>query len=297
MAGIKEIRNRIVSVTNTQKITSAMKMVSAAKLRKAQTRVIQMRPYSSKLHEIVGNLSSSVNPEDNPFLEKREIKKVLIVVISANSGLCGAFNSNIAKSAISLAKAKYKELLATNSVDFIAIGKKGGEQLKVKGYEPLAILFEIFNDLDFEKSNIVAESITEGFLTKEYDAVDIVYNKFINAASQEIITQRLLPICQESIVEEVKHSSHNYNADFIFEPSKIEIVNEIIPKTIKTLVYQALIESFASEQGARMTAMHQATDNAGTLLRALKIQYNKARQTSITNEILEIVSGATALNG
>lgn len=297
MAGIKEIRTRIVSVTNTQKITSAMKMVSAAKLRKAQTKALQMRPYSSKMHEIVLSLSAGIDSEDNVFLQKRDIKKVLVVAVASNGGLCGAFNANIAKKGIALVNSKYKSQVENGSVDFFAIGKKGAEQLKSRGFAPIKTEVDIFADINFETISALAGAITQSFVAKEYDAVEIIYNKFLNAASQEVITSQLLPIDPSQEIATNPKSKNKYKSDFIFEPSKEQIVDEIIPRTLKTQIFQALLESFASEHGARMTAMHKATDNAGTLLRDLKIEYNKARQSSITNEILEIVSGANALGG
>ncbi len=288
MANLKEIRVRISSVTSTRQITSAMKMVSASKLRKAQNAILQMRPYAEKLHEILIQLSSSLDETtDNIYGQQHEPKKVLIVAVASNKGLCGAFNANVVKKAIDLSKTVYKD----NNVDFWAIGKRASDLLKYKGYNLIDNSNELFNNLKYENVELFAQQLMELFIEGEYDRIDFVYNKFKNAAVQVLIHEQFLPI----VIEEGKVDKEELNKDYIFEPSKEFIVNELIPRSLKTQVFKALLDSYASEHGARMTAMHLATDNAGELLDELKLTYNKARQSSITSEILEIVSGAEAL--
>jgi F-type H+-transporting ATPase subunit gamma len=291
MAGIKEIRTRIASVTSTRKITSAMKMVSAAKLRKAQNAVIQMRPYSQKLDEIYKNVSSGLDSvDDNVYGRKGNVEKVAIILVTSNSGLCGAFNTNVAKQAVILAKEKYSYQLAQGWVDFYCVGKKGAEQLKSRGFTSTENFNYLLEKLSYEKVAETAVRFMDAFEQKKYDSIEIIYNKFKNAASQVLHTEHFLPI------EQKKGFDVSTN-DYIFEPSKSTILKELIPKTLKIKFYNAILESIASEHGARMTAMHKATDNATEFLKALKLEYNKARQASITNEILEIVSGANALKG
>lgn len=290
MAGIKEIRNRIASVSSTQKITNAMKMVSAAKLRKAQQAVLQMRPYSEKLHEILQNVSSGLeSSEGNVYARERETNKVLIVAVASNSGLCGGFNSNIGKTIVSLINSEYKSA----QVDVLAMGKKVCDSLKNKGIVPKKSITDIYDRLVYDEAAKIASELMKEFAKGTYDKVIIVYNKFKNAATQIITTVQYLPIVQE---ETENRDTSNFNYDYIFEPNKEYIVNELIPKSLKVQFYSILLDSYASEHGARMTAMHKATDNAGELLKALRLQYNKARQAAITNELNEIVSGASALN-
>ena len=294
MASIKEIRIRIVSVTSTMKITSAMKMVSAAKLRKAQNAVMQMRPYAQKLGEIFENISSGLDSVDDlVYARQRMIDKVAIVVITSNGGLCGAFNTNVVKQAILLAKDKYANQLELGNVHFYCIGKKGAEQLKSRGYKVTEAFNDLYTKMSYEKVSTVATKFMDMFVAGSYDSVELVYNKFKNAGSQALTTEQFLP------VDVTSKSKDNVaiNNDYIFEPSKEFIVKELIPKSLRIKFYRSLLESIASEHGARMTAMHKATDNAGSFLKALKLEYNKARQASITNEILEIVSGANALKG
>jgi len=294
MASIKEIRIRIVSVTSTMKITSAMKMVSAAKLRKAQNAVQQMRPYAQKLNEIFENISSGLDSVDDlVFARQRSIEKVAIVVVTSNGGLCGAFNTNVVKQAIVLAKEKYAIQLELGNVHFYCIGKKGAEQLKSRGYQVTESFNDLYTKLSFEKVSLIATSFMDKFLTNEYDSIELVYNKFKNAGSQALTTEQFLPV---DVTSKSKGKT-GLSSDYIFEPSKEFIVTELIPKSLRIKFYRILLESIASEHGARMTAMHKATDNAGAFLKALKLEYNKARQASITNEILEIVSGANALKG
>ena len=289
MAGIKEIRNRIASVASTQKITSAIKMVSAAKLRKAQQAVLQMRPYSDKLQEILQNVSNGLESnEGNPYSVVRPQNKVLIVAVASNSGLCGGFNSSIGKTVVTLAQNDY----AGCNVDVFAIGKKVADSMKSKGIVPKKVFAEIFDKLTYDESTKISSELMESFASGAYDKIVVVYNKFKNAATQIITTSQYLPIEQTEA-----STSKKINYDYIFEPNKEYIVNELIPKSLRTQFYNVLLESFASEHGARMTAMHKATDNASELLKELKIEYNKARQAAITNELNEIVSGANALKG
>ncbi|MEM9679145.1 MAG: ATP synthase F1 subunit gamma [Bacteroidota bacterium] len=285
MANLKEIRNRISSVSSTMQITSAMKMVSAAKLKKAQDAITAMRPYANKLTELLQSLSATLDGDSgSKFAEQREVSKVLIVAIASNRGLCGAFNSNIIKEVTRLGKDKYTD----QEVSYLTIGKKANDALSKTG-NVIANKSEVFDDLTFDNVAEIAEMIMGKFVEGEYDKVELVYNKFKNAATQIVMTEQFLPIVP---MEE----DTNVNLDYIFEPSKEDIVETLIPKSLKTQLYKSVRDSFASEHGARMTAMHKATDNATELRNQLKLTYNKARQAAITNEILEIVSGAEALN-
>ena len=285
MANLKEIRNRISSVSSTMQITSAMKMVSAAKLKKAQDAITAMRPYAEKLTEILQSLSASMEGEiGGEFTAQREIKKVLIVAITSNRGLCGAFNTNVIKQVKVVA-----DSYAGKQVDVFAIGKKGNDVLGKTG-SVIANKSEVFDALTFENVAAISELLTEKFISGDYDKIEIVYNQFKNAATQIVQTEQFLPLAP--VVGAATASS-----DYIFEPSKEEIVLTLIPKSLKTQLYKAIRDSFASEHGARMTAMHKATDNATELRNQLKLTYNKARQAAITNEILEIVGGAEALKG
>lgn len=285
MANLKEIRNRIASVSSTMQITSAMKMVSAAKLKKAQDAITAMRPYANKLTELLQSLSATLDADSgSKYSTQREVKKVLIVAITSNRGLCGAFNSNIIKEVAKLTSQKY----GSQDVSYLVIGKKANDAFK-KSKRIIANKSNVFDDLTFENVSEIAELLMEKFVAGEFDKIEIVYNKFKNAATQEIMNEQFLPIVP---VE----GNANLNLDYIFEPSKVEIVEQLIPKSLKTQLYKSIRDSFASEHGARMTAMHKATDNATELRDQLKLTYNKARQASITNEILEIVGGAEALN-
>ena len=287
MANLKEIRNRIASVSSTMQITSAMKMVSAAKLKKAQDAITAMRPYANKLTELLQNLSATLDGDNGSiFASTREVNKVLVVAISSNRGLAGAFNSNIVKECKNIATETYSQ----KQVDFITIGKKATDILS-KEFTVIENNNAIFDDLTFENNAKIPQELMDLFAKKEYDKIVLVYNKFKNAATQIVTTEQFLPI---SAVQEEKATTV---ADYIFEPSKEKIVEELIPKSLKTQLFKALRDSVASEHGARMTAMHKATDNATELRDALKLQYNKARQAAITNEILEIVGGAEALAG
>ena len=286
MPNLKEIRSRITSVGSTMQITSAMKMVSAAKLKRAQDAITQMRPYSNKLTDLLQSLSSSLDgSENNQYSDSREVKKLLIVPITSNRGLCGGFNSYIIKSVKSIIEKQNKN----RDVEILSIGKKSSEHFTKNGYKMFSVHDEVYNDLTFENISKIAETIINKFLSKEFDKVVLVYNQFKNAATQIIMNENYLPIdntAQES----------TQTVDYISEPNQTEIVKELIPKSLKTQLFKAVLDSHAAEHGARMTAMHKATDNAAELKKELTLTYNKARQAAITGEILEIVGGAEALN-
>ena len=284
MANLKEIRNRIASIGSTMQITSAMKMVSAAKLKKAQDAIIQMRPYANKLTELLQNLSSNTDTVESPYLIKREVKNVLIVAITSNRGLCGGFNSNVIKETIRISKTDY----ADKNVILFTVGKKGNDFLK-KQFKVLSNHNEVYDHLTFANVSLISESLMNLYASAQFDKIIIVYNQFKNAATQLLQAEQFLPIVP-------KATQGNTAVNYIFEPNQADIVAELIPKSLKIQLYKAIRDSFASEHGARMTAMHKATDNATELRDALKLSYNKARQASITNEILEIVGGAEALN-
>jgi F-type H+-transporting ATPase subunit gamma len=286
MANLKEIRNRITSVSSTMQITSAMKMVSAAKLKKAQDAITAMRPYAEKLTELLQNLSSTLDGDvGGEYTTQREVKKVLMVAITSNRGLCGAFNSNVIK------EVKIRsEYYAGKQVDVFAIGKKGNDILS-KTLSVVDNQSAVFDNLTFDNVTKIAETLTQKFVSGEYDRIELVYNQFKNAATQIVQTEQFLPLAP------IKSDKPASTGDYIFEPSKEEIVLTLIPKSLKTQLYKGIRDSFASEHGARMTAMHKATDNATELRDQLKLTYNKARQAAITNEILEIVGGAEALKG
>jgi F-type H+-transporting ATPase subunit gamma len=284
MANLKEIRNRIASIGSTMKITSAMKMVSAAKLKKASDAIVQMRPYSNKLTELLQNLSATLDSDDGGvYTKQKEINKVLIVAITSNRGLCGGFNSAVIKKVVSLAQTKY----AGKEVSIITIGKKGNDILR-KGFNIFKFESDLYDDLTFENASPIALELMDEFAKGSFDHIDLVYNRFKNAATQILTDEQYLPIIPSA---EGKQS----NTDYIFEPNKAEIVEGLIPKSLKIQLYKAIRDSYASEHGARMTAMHKATDNATELRDDLLLAYNKARQAAITNEILEIVGGAEAL--
>ena len=288
MANLKEIRNRISSVSSTMQITSAMKMVSAAKLKKAQDAITAMRPYANTLSTLIQNLSSALEGDfQNPYTQVRENKKVLLVAITSNRGLCGAFNANIIKKTRQLIETTY----AQSSVSLITIGKKGSEILLKTG-KVQSRHDALLDDLNYENTAQMAQSIMDQFAQQEVDEVVFIYNQFKNAATQIVEVEPFLPIIPNQSDEK-----STTQADYIFEPEKVEIVNQLLPKSLKIQLFKALRDSMASEHGARMTAMHKATDNATELRDQLKLTYNKARQAAITNEILEIVGGAEALNG
>jgi F-type H+-transporting ATPase subunit gamma len=285
MANLKEIRNRISSVSSTMQITSAMKMVSAAKLKKAQDAITAMRPYSNKLTELLQSLSATLDADSgSKYAAQRTVSNVLVVAITSNRGLCGAFNSNIIKQTQNLISNVY----ADKNVSVLAIGKKANDAFS-KQDRVIANKSEVFDDLTFDNVAAIAELLMEKFVTGEFDKIELIYNNFKNAATQIVMTEQFLPIVPVD-------GDTDVNLDYLFEPSKEEIVETLIPKSLKTQLYKGIRDSFASEHGARMTAMHKATDNATELRDQLKLTYNKARQASITNEILEIVGGAEALN-
>lgn len=285
MANLKEIRNRINSVSSTMQITSAMKMVSAAKLKKAQDAITAMRPYAEKLTELIQNISSTLEGDaSGVYAEQREVQKVLLVVITSNRGLCGAFNANVIKATRNLIDGVY----AGKQVDVLTIGKKGND-IVGKTEKVFANRSDLFDALTFVNVEAVAQQIMDAFVEGSYDKVELIYNQFKNAATQVVLTEQFLPL------KPIEKTS-NVSVDYIYEPSKEEIIMNLIPTSLKTQLFKAVLDSNAAEHGARMTAMHKATDNAKDLRDQLKLTYNKARQAAITNEILEIVGGAEALN-
>lgn len=292
MGSLKEIKNRITSISSTMQITSAMKMVSAAKLKRAQDAITQMRPYAEKLQEILENVSATLDLSENAYSHQREVKNVYILAITSNRGLCGGFNNNIVKKVNAILNEKYQGC----NTKIIAVGKKANDAFKRSEMnfrpEVAGAPEDMFNDLTFERSADLASFLMDEFANENVDKVVVVYNKFKNAAVQEVMEEQLLPIVSKETEE-----NNTPVADYIFEPSKKEIVEDLIPKSLKIQFFKALLDSHASEHGARMTAMHKATDNASELKRNLTLEYNKARQAAITNEILEIVGGAEALNG
>ena len=285
MSGLKESRNRISSVSSTMQITNAMKMVSAAKLKKAQDSISATLPYSDKLSELIKSISASLDSsESNPLFEKREIKKPLLIVITSNKGLCGGFNSNIIKEVYSLAS-NY----GTNTPDLLTIGKKGNDILSKK-LNVISSHKEVYDNFSYSIVKGIADDVMKRFENEEYDEVVLVYNHFKNAATQIITKEQYLPILDNS------ETNASVSGDYIFEPNRVKILDELIPKSLAIQLFKAISDSIAGEHGARMTTMHKATDNASELRDDLKLTYNKARQTAITNEILEIVGGAEALN-
>ena len=296
MAGLKEVRIRIASVKSTQQITNAMKMVAASKLRKAQTAIIKLRPYAAKLRDILQNLSATIdNSDENVFSQERNPEKILLVVIASNRGLCGAFNSNVIKMALSLTATTYRQQFSQNNVSFITIGRKATEYFRKRKFNVIESHDELFDQLTFDNASVHAEKMMKSFAGKEYDRIDLIYNQFKIAAVQRLIVEQYLPIAPVQASAQVPATK--VESDYIFEPDKETIVRELIPKNLRIQLFKAVLDSFASEQGARMTAMQKATENAKDLLRDLNISYNKARQNAITNAILEIVSGAEALKG
>ena len=289
---LKEVRNRIKSVQSTQQITKAMKMVSAAKLRRAQDAITQLRPYSQKLQEMLSNIVSNAEAgSDGALTEERSPEKVLIVLITSDRGLCGGFNANLIKLAKLTIEEKYATQRKKGNVTIWNIGKKGYESMKKQGYNAHDEYKDIFLDLKFEHVQTAAQAAMEAFKTREFDVVEIVYSEFKNAATQQFHLERFLPI------EKVEPKAGAAKADFIFEPNKEQLMAELMPKILNTQLYKAVLDSNASEHGARMTAMDKASENANELLKSLKISYNRARQAAITTELTEIVSGAAALQG
>lgn len=294
MPNLKEVRNRITSVNSTKQITSAMKLVSAAKLKKAQDAITRMRPYANKLKEILSNLSQSMDASEGIYSRQREVKNVLLVVVTSNRGLCGAFNANVIKKANQVIETTYAKQLAEGKVQVITIGKKATSFFsKKQGVELLSSHDELFGSLTFEAVIPIAEKAMKLFAEGKVDKVEFIYNQFKSAGTQLVTQEQFLPVLPPASGEK----SNAAGQDYIFEPSKSEIVENLIPLSLKTQFFKVLLDSHAAEHGARMTAMHKATDNATELLRNLKLSYNKARQAAITNEILEIVAGAEALKG
>ncbi|PTN10518.1 ATP synthase F1 subunit gamma [Mangrovibacterium marinum] len=292
MASLKEIRTRISSVKTTRQVTSAMKMVSAAKLKKAQDAIIHFRPYADKLHGIMQTLSSSLEDmEESVYTLQREPDNVLVVLVTSNRGLCGGFNSSISKIAIEMVEARYSRQLRQKKLSFLTVGKQGEKYLKARNYPVGEQANGLFEDLSYESVSVFAQKLMDDFTSGKYDRIELVYNEFKNAAVQFCRTEQFLPVEQESGNKSVG------NQNFIFEPSMEEIVHELIPHSLKIQLFKAFLDSNAAEHGARMTAMHKATDNASELIKELTLTFNKARQTAITNEILEVTNGAEALNG
>lgn len=292
MPSLKEVKSRIASVTSTQQITKAMKMVAAAKLRRAQERILRMRPYSSKLTAILQNVSSGSNLDVvNPYADERPVEKVLVVAITSDKGLCGPFNSNVFKAVNNLVEERYRQVRDSGNLTIMPIGKRALEFYQRRSQNNIEDFGMLFNNLTFKHAREAAEQAMEGFVEGTYDQVILVYNEFKNVATQVLRTEQLLPM-----VPQLEEDEEPKVTDYIYEPSMAEIVEELIPKSIKLQFYTALLESNASEHGARMTAMDKATDNAGELLKELKLTYNRTRQAAITKEILEIVAGAEALS-
>jgi F-type H+-transporting ATPase subunit gamma len=294
MANLKAIRIRITSFKSTRQITSAMKMVSAAKLRKAQDKIVRLRPYANKLHELLVDVSQSIadSEVENVYGRVSPPEKVLLVVITSNRGLCGAFNTNVINEARRVVAERYASQLQNGNLTLLTIGKKGFDFFRKRNVKMLPDQNNLYNDLTFDNVSVVAEQIMKSFTLKEYDRVELIYNQFKNAAVQNLTDEVFLPV--ESVVS---GKARTTPVDYIYEPDKEEIVKELVPKSLKIQFYKAILDSFVAEHGARMTAMHKATDNATALIRDMTLQYNKARQASITNQILEVVSGAEALKG
>ena len=294
MPGLKEVRIRIASVNTTKQVTNAMKMVSAAKLRKAQTAILKLRPYANKLNELIANFSSSADVSDEMvYFKTRPINKVLLVVISSNRGLCGAFNSNITKAALAHIHDNFDEQHKNGSLHLITIGKKATEFFRKRKYNVVESLDSIYDHLTYENTSAIAQKLMDFYSGGHYDHIDIIYNQFKNAVTQILKTEPYLPIRQV----ETAGQKAKTNTDYIFEPSQQEILTDLVPRSLKIQIYKAVLDSWASEQGARMSAMQKASDNADELIKSLKLSYNKARQATITREIIEIVSGVNALKG
>lgn len=294
MANLKEIRTRLNSVKSTKQITSAMKMVAASKLRKAQDKILRLRPYAGKLQEILLGISARIEDSDDRASYSRlsEPEKILLIVVTSNKGLCGAFNSNVIKETMRIIREKYPEQANSGNVDLLTIGKKGADYFRKSVYNIVEDHSSVFDNLGFESVNIIAEGIMDSFLKGKYDRIEFIYNQFKNAAVQILTNEQFLPV----EADEEEGETDNIN-DYIYEPGKEEIIEELIPKTLKVQFYKNVLDSYVAEHGARMTAMHMATDNATEIIKDLTLEYNKARQASITNQILEVVSGAEALNG
>ncbi len=298
MANLKEVRTRINSVKSTQQITKAMKMVSAAKLRKAQDAITQMRPYAVSLQKIIANLSANMDTNiGSTYTAQREPNKVLIVPITSDRGLCGTFNANIVKASLAIVQERYAQQLKAGNVQFLCIGNKGADSLTRKGYKVIPDFISTFQNLSFEKVKAVGEYILQQFTQGEFDRVEVVYNEFKNVLTQIVRVQQFLPVLPTELEVNKQGNKKQDKTEYIFEPSKEEIIEEMIPKSLKVQLYKSILDSNASEQGARMTSMDNATNNAEALVKELQLIYNKTRQAAITKEILEIVGGAEALKG
>jgi len=294
MPGLKEVRIRIASVNTTKQVTSAMKMVSAAKLRRAQGAILKLRPYANKLSWLMSELSNSSDlPKDIIYFKKRKVQKILLVVITSNRGLCGAFNTNIIKATLSRINDHYSDINKKGELQLLCVGKKASDFFSKRRFNIIESYDHVYDDLTYEKTNELANKLMAFYNSGTYDRIEIIYNQFKNAASQILTTEQFLPI------EKIATGTHTppSNVDYIFEPNKDVILKELVPKSLKIQIYKAILDSWASEQGSRMSAMQKATDNAEELMKSLKLSYNKARQASITNEIIEIVSGVNALKG
>jgi F-type H+-transporting ATPase subunit gamma len=295
VATLREIRRRVTSVKSTQKITKAMKMVAAAKLRRAQDGLISVRPYARKIQELLRRLVSKVDPSLHPLLKERDVKRVLIVVVSGDRGMCGAFNGNVIKAAIDHMNVNYSPLLKEpNGVSIVTVGKKASDFFSKRRYSILAKHTGIFANLRYGNARTIMQQIVDDYLKGEYDKVEVIYNEFKSVIQQRIVTEQILPILPEQI-QKSKDLASLAQVDYIYEPSSGDIINEILPKHLNFQMWRVLLESSTAEEGARMTAMNNATENAKELIRDLTLSYNKARQASITKELLEIVSGAEAL--
>lgn len=297
MANLKEIRGRIQSVKSTQQMTRAMKMVAAAKLRRAQDNILRLRPYALKLQEIMEDINSNVSEElDSPFVKVRAVEKVLLVVVTSNRGLCGAFNNNIIKLASQHISANYEAQLAAGNLEMLFMGKKAYEFFHRRKFSIIGGNHDVFANLNFETVSEISEMIMKGFAEKRWDKVEILYNEFKNVVVQNRVVEQFLPIKPATQPEQGKKAEKHFEADYLFEPDRDDILKELIPKSLNVQFYKAVLESNAGEQGARMSAMDSATENANELLKELRLQYNRARQANITKEILEIVGGAEALS-
>ncbi len=290
MASLKELRTRISSVKTTKQMTNAMKMVAAAKLRKAQQAILQVRPYANKIHDILETVVAATNGDvDNRLFETRKLKKILLIVITSNRGLCGAFNANVEKKAIETIENYEKEGISAENIDIYCFGKRGAESLKRRNYNVIEKDYDVFDNLTYENISIKSTELANKYANGEYDRIEVIYNSFKNAATQILTKEQFLPV---AMPEDLK-----VKGDFIFEPTLAGIIETLVPQALTMQLFKALLDSFAAEHGARMTAMHKATDNATDLIHELTLSYNKARQAAITKEILEIVSGAEALKG
>ena len=297
MANLKEVRLRIESVNSTKQITSAMKMVAASKLRKSQNAIMALRPYAEKFSEIMEKVMGQTQTQTRTFSESREGGRVLIIPLSSNKGLCGVFNANIIRTTINLIKEEYQKYLDDDRLDILCIGSKVEESLKFKKYPIRANENALLDNLTYDNAASFAERLMKDFEDGKYDKIVFVYNQFKNAATQVLVTEQFLPIIRQQDSKTTRQQVQNSESDYIFQPNKEDIYNDMVPKSLKMQVYKILLDSYASEQGARMVSMTQATDNATELLKELNLSYNKARQSAITNELVEIVSGAEALKG